>query len=114
MQDFVTHGYGAGDTIYCEGMRGDTAYLIRFGRVSLTRQAGKEAIHLIDLGPGEMFGEFAILLDEPRITTATMPAPGDLIQIPKDQFLAHLAQAPPMIKAIFLGVVERLSHATHL
>jgi len=62
--------YAAGETIIRQGDVGADFYLLRAGRVEVSRRdkAGAGAI-VQTLGPGDFFGEMAILLDAPRVAT---------------------------------------------
>jgi eukaryotic-like serine/threonine-protein kinase len=55
-----------GELIVREGERGDAAYMIVTGRCRAFRQADGEIEELTVMGPGEVFGEMALLLEEPR------------------------------------------------
>ncbi|HEX8855472.1 MAG TPA: Crp/Fnr family transcriptional regulator [Thermoleophilaceae bacterium] len=67
----VPRTWSAGEVIFREGDPGDTAYVIRDGVVRVTRQhPGGRVITLVELRPGDMFGELAMLVDETRSATA--------------------------------------------
>jgi serine/threonine-protein kinase len=59
----------AGTVLMREGDRGETAYMIVNGRCRALRKVGDEQEVLGVMGPGEVFGEMALLLDEPRAAT---------------------------------------------
>lgn len=61
----------AGETIVREGEEGDAAYIVLDGHCQATRMAAgrQEVLRLI--GPGEMFGETAVLTGAPRSATVT-------------------------------------------
>jgi CRP-like cAMP-binding protein len=63
----------AGTVVIAEGVAGDAFYMIEAGSVTVTQQGR----HLRDEGPGEYFGEIALLHDIPR--TATVTATTDLV-----------------------------------
>ena len=58
--------FAAGELIMREGDEGDTAYMIVSGKCMAFRHADGERENLTTMGPGEVFGEMALLLDEPR------------------------------------------------
>lgn len=56
-----------GEVIMREGDPGDTAYMIVSGKVRAFRtKADGEQETLLNMGPGDVFGEMALLLSEPR------------------------------------------------
>lgn len=61
--------YSAGAVIIREGDIGDSAYLIVSGKCEASRRVGGDDEVLAQMGPGEFFGELALVLDEPRAAT---------------------------------------------
>jgi serine/threonine-protein kinase len=64
--------FEAGARIVVEGEPGDTAYVIVEGRCLAYKGSGASRIPLREMGPGEVFGETAVLSEKPR--TATVEA----------------------------------------
>lgn len=58
-----------GETIIREGDHGDTAYMIVSGRCRAYRTIGDQQETLVVMEGGDVFGEMALLLDEPRAAT---------------------------------------------
>jgi eukaryotic-like serine/threonine-protein kinase len=63
--------FAAGEPIVREGEEGDCAYIILDGHCQVSRQVGGKTQMLRLLGPGEMFGEAAVLTGSPRLATVT-------------------------------------------
>jgi serine/threonine-protein kinase len=61
----------AGEVVLREGERGDCAYLIIEGRCRVTQSSPQGELELRQMGPGEIFGELALLLDAPRSATVS-------------------------------------------
>jgi CRP-like cAMP-binding protein len=53
--------YPAGAVVLAEGDRGDRLYLISGGHAEVSAEGSKGPVPLAALGPGEMFGEIALL-----------------------------------------------------
>jgi cAMP-dependent protein kinase regulator len=87
-----------------EDDRGDVAYLIQGGSVSI-RKNDKE---LVVLGPSRIFGELAMLRNEPRAATAVAVTPMTCELIRKIDFDAAVATMPPILRTITQSYVERL------
>lgn len=73
----------AGTVIISEGERGDAAYLIVNGQCTASRRVEQGEELLMTMGPGEVFGEMALVLDEPR--AATVRAASDVTLLVLDQ-----------------------------
>jgi serine/threonine-protein kinase len=59
-------GFKPGEMIITEGDQGDRAYMIVAGRCRAFRSVSGEQETLNVMSPGDVFGEMALLLDEPR------------------------------------------------
>ena len=54
-----------------EGMDGNQMYVLEKGSVTVTKGQGNEKSVICDLGPGQLFGELAILYNTRRTATIT-------------------------------------------
>jgi CRP-like cAMP-binding protein/rhodanese-related sulfurtransferase len=79
----------AGDTVIRQGDEGDYFYIIREGSCSVTRLASGEGwdVPLAELGPGDCFGEDALVSDGTRNATVTMLTDGRLMRLSKQKFV---------------------------
>ena len=79
--------HAVGTRIFRQGDTGDKLYLILEGRVRISREVpgmGEEALAV--LGPGEVFGEMALLDESSRSADARVHERCRLLAIPKDGF----------------------------
>lgn len=91
----------AGDVIIQQGGLANHYYLIRAGRAQVTRAApGSPPLVLAELGPGEGFGEEALLTGERRNATVTLLSDALLMRLSKQDFDALLKA--PLVKGIDL------------
>lgn len=78
LQDFLVQtvgvSYEAGDKILAEGESGRQMYIILSGKVAVMRKSGKRPVHLMNLGPGESFGEMSLVLPANIGRTASIHA----------------------------------------
>lgn len=61
----------AGRDIYQQGAAAFQAFYIEEGRVAVTVQDGSHTVKLGELGPGEIFGDIGVFMQEPHKTTVT-------------------------------------------
>jgi CRP-like cAMP-binding protein/Zn-dependent protease len=85
----IVRSCAAGETVVRQNEPGDTCYLIRSGRVEvLTGEAGEEARRIATLGPGDLFGESALLTGGPRTATVRATEPLELLALQRSDLLA--------------------------
>jgi CRP-like cAMP-binding protein len=80
--------YREGDVVIKQGTEGDYFYVVVAGRCVVTRETplNKEGIKLADLGPGDSFGEEALIAEAKRNATVTMSTDGSLMRLGKHDF----------------------------
>jgi len=90
----------SGDVIIKQGDEGDYFYAIITGTCAVTRESpsNREGIKLAVLGPGDTFGEEALISDSKRSATVTMLTDGSLMCLAKDDFTKLLNE--PMLDKI--------------
>ncbi|MFZ2494114.1 MAG: Crp/Fnr family transcriptional regulator [Thermoanaerobaculia bacterium] len=105
--------YARDEPIIHEEERGDIFCLIREGhvKVTMTSPEGKEIILKL-LGPGEFFGEMALLDDEPRSATVTATDAVELVTIWRSDFLQILADNFSITKKVLAEISRRLRSAS--
>lgn len=87
--------YATGGTIFQEGDSGDGIYVIIDGSVQITAVVGQgERRVLAKLGPGDFFGEMAVLDNEPRSATALAERDTKVYFIPRGDILEMLERSP--------------------
>jgi hypothetical protein len=76
----------ADEVIIRQGDDGDVVYVIAQGRVTVSRDGEV----LRELGPADVFGELALILDVPRTATVTASEPVVLRTLGRERFLASV------------------------
>jgi nitrite reductase/ring-hydroxylating ferredoxin subunit len=99
-----------GDLIVEEGRTGNGAYVVLSGRVEVVRGIDSDKPVVIStLGPGEPFGEMALLGDWPR--TASVRAVEETVCLGMDRwiFLAHMSKEPKLALTMLQILARRLA-----
>ncbi len=97
--------------IFHKDQAGDVLYMIETGRVDiiLPKEDGKEAV--IDTwGPGDVFGEMAILDGQPRSASAQASEDTVTYTLSREEFQRHLATSPKLASALIALLSTRLRH----
>ncbi len=90
--------FAAGQEVVRQGAAGDFYYMIAEGDAQVSRMAGRHPIPIATLGPGDSFGEEALISGLPRNASVTMTSPGVLMRLAKERFDALLIK--PVVQSI--------------
>jgi hypothetical protein len=109
---FTYEVFQPGQVVFQEGEEGDCAYFIHSGEVEIVQtENGKEKI-VASLGPGQYFGEMALITSHPRNATVRVVNATKLAVLGKKNFLTMLNLLPSARQDIMLTVTERaMKHA---
>lgn len=94
--------YRAGETVFMEGEVGEHAYVVDSGeiRISRRRNSGEE-LTLAHLGRGDLFGELALIDDQPRSATAIAGTDSELMSLDRATFQKQLQRNPDRCSRLF-------------
>ena len=93
-----------GQTIFSAGDRGHVMYVVLAGVIELL--VGDEVVERVEVGT--MFGEMALISDEPRTATAIAVTDCELVTIDTQQFYSLVQQAPPFATKVMKTMADRL------
>lgn len=98
-----------GTMILAQDEPGNVGFLIVTGTVDvlLESEDGRQFI-VARLGPGDHFGEMALLDTEPRSATVVATADTDLLVMRRDEFLAELLRYPRIMLRVLVTLSRRL------
>jgi CRP-like cAMP-binding protein len=106
---------GPGDVIVKEGETDSAAlYIIEDGLVEITRGQDKSRVELEVLGPGQYFGELALIDGEPRSATATAKEPVHVLILNRQEFIDFVHRDPDAAMLIMAELARRLRHTNEL
>jgi CRP-like cAMP-binding protein len=89
-----------GKVLASEGGTGHEFFVILDGTVAISRGG----THVRDLGPGEHFGELAMIANVPRTATATAATPATLLVIGHREFTSLLDAQPQIREKVLRSV----------
>jgi CRP/FNR family transcriptional regulator len=100
-------------TLFAHGDAGQSVLVVVHGYVKLAAStpSGREVV-LDVVGPGDLFGELAVLTEQPRAATATALTPCSLLSIDGGAFCAALARSPEAMFWMIRLLGRRVSRAT--
>jgi MFS family permease len=100
----VRLGVPAGTKLFQQGDPGDRFYIIAAGEADVAVDGQHKT-----LGPGDYFGEIALLRDLPRTATVTAQTGLELYALGRDEFVAAVSGYPPSAEAADTVIATRLS-----
>jgi CRP/FNR family cyclic AMP-dependent transcriptional regulator len=96
--------YQAGESVFQEGDVGNRAYVVQEGLIEILRESADGAeVVLGSIEKGGIFGEMALIDDQPRMATAKAAAMTTVIVINREMFRKKLAKSDPFVRGL-LGI----------
>jgi CRP/FNR family transcriptional regulator, cyclic AMP receptor protein len=94
----------AGGTIFREGDSAQELFVVKSGQVRI--QLGNRT--LAELATNDIFGEMALIDNEPRSATATAVTDVELVPVTEKQFLFMVGQTPYFALKVMRVLAQRL------
>jgi CRP/FNR family transcriptional regulator, cyclic AMP receptor protein len=108
----VPRSFPAATRVFHEGDSSDACYIVSEGSFRVTREhSDGRAITLATLGPGEIFGELAMLDGDRRSASAESITDGTLLALPANDVRNLLSRNPEIALKLVAGLVRRLRAA---
>jgi len=95
------------ELVIAEGDHGDDVFVVVSGEAVVTRCGGVIAA----LGPGDWFGELAVLLDVPRNATVRATTPLEVFVLDRASFFTLIADVPYLWRHLASILARRLRAA---
>ncbi len=106
--------YDAGTMLFRDGDAGEAMYVIRDGRVRIFKEARGEEKTLAYLGPGEFFGEMALLSGKPRTASAEVVETTRLFAVDAQTFGTMIRSNGEIAVRLIQRMAQRLESANAL
>jgi CRP-like cAMP-binding protein len=101
--------YPRGAVVFTQGDLGNVAFIVRSGRVEIVVESadGRDLV-LYEVGPGDHFGEMALLEGQPRSASAICTEASELLAITREDLLAELERHPTIMLRMLQAMSRRL------
>lgn len=109
----VPERHQSGQDIVTQGEVGDSFYIIREGALEVTVEREGQRKRVAELGPGEYFGEIALLLDVPRTASVTAIRDSLVLRLRKDDFQSLMGEHLYFAKSLEQASSRRISDTRH-
>jgi CRP-like cAMP-binding protein len=102
-----------GEALFHEGDPGFTLYVVVSGTVNIQRdiESTGASVHLATRGPGEPFGEMALIDGKPRMADAVTSGPAEVLMLDRDAFVAAVERSPRIAFGVMSYLADRLREA---
>ena len=102
----------AGAVVCRRGEPGDRFYVVQTGSVEVRLGSGRAGLALYRLGPGDCFGEMALLTGEPRSADVVAAEDTILWALERADFDRILNESVALLRALNQSLAQRLAMAT--
>ena len=101
--------FGAGQQVFDEGHTGDGMYVVKDGLVEISALVAPNVRRVFSrIGPGDMFGEMAVLDEKPRSARAVAVKATATYFIGREELLALLKRSPGLSQGLLREISLRL------
>lgn len=99
--------YAKGQDVFRAGEPGDGVYVVKSGRIEISGHVNPETRLVFSVvGPGQIFGEMAVIEQQPRSATANVPESATVYFIPRSELLKLMVRSP----GLSLKLLQLVSH----
>ena len=106
MEPMKNRQFVAGQVLFTAGTVADEAYLIRSGKVEIYDVVGGQRKVYATRGPGEIFGEIALLDGQRRSASAKALVDTDVIVVTQPLLKAELSKTPALVQRLITAYLK--------
>src|SRR5947209_3522508 len=103
--------FAPGDVVFHEDAPGDALHIVRLGVLAVVRPSRDPGLVLNRMGPGEVFGEIAVLTEAPRLASVVAVEASETLEIRKVDFDRVLAANPRATRRMLGSLARSLTLA---
>lgn len=97
--------------LFREGDTSDAMYIIKSGKLAVTKTKGTSEVMLAEIHPGTMVGEMALFDNKPRSANVKAIKDSEVMVLPYDSLNKQMEQLPVWVKAIIKKLNENIREA---
>jgi NADH dehydrogenase len=106
--------YEDDEVVFRQGDKGDRLYIVVNGKIQIVNERpGQPTAIIAELGPGQCFGEMALISDQPRNATVRTSGPVDVLTVDRDAFHALFAHLPPLRDLFQQLIAQRMKSSSN-
>jgi CRP-like cAMP-binding protein len=105
--------YAAGEAIVTQDAPASALYIILSGHATVERGQDDPSERLGTLGPGDFFGELALIEEHPRSATVRATEPTECLLFVAWEFTALLKEHPQVAVPIMYALIARIHQREH-
>lgn len=108
--ELALHQLVPGDTVFHQGDRGDSMYIVAAGQVDIYLPGTEPSsrVTLASLEAGTYFGEFSLFDDKPRSASAQATCDTIVLELGRDALVSYIETRPAAAMGILRTMSERL------
>ena len=111
----LAEGFGVrlseGTTVFRQGDPGQSMYVIRAGKVRVIKESNGRQRVVTTLGPGDFFGEMAVVTGGARSATVEVLEEAELLKVPTEKLQEMILGAGEVAIRLIRHLAERLEKA---
>jgi len=104
--------YRSGERLFEKGDEGDSAYIVLGGEINVLMPANGGEQVVATLGKGEIFGELAVLCDQPRSTAIAARSDLEVLRLERNVVLNLIREFPDISVEMVRILGQRLERTT--
>jgi CRP-like cAMP-binding protein len=108
----IEKSYNPGEIVFCEYEKGDEFYIVKEGKIRITKIQDNKEKTLDVFEPPSIFGEMAIIEDAPRSATAIAETAAKLVVIKKQGFFDLMISNPKWALSLIKIFAKRIFDAS--